>query len=102
MLPPLLPSARAFGRWTGPAGVRHRRGMPSPPRNGHAPAGPDALTVRELEVLEQLKSGKSTKLIAVALGLSARTVDLHRANIKRKLGLRTGAELIAYASQRLG
>lgn len=60
-----------------------------------------ALTVRELEVLELLKTGRTTKEIARALDLSARTVDLHRANMKRKLGLRTGAELIAFASHRL-
>lgn len=60
-----------------------------------------ALTVRELEILELLKTGRTTKEIARALDLSARTVDLHRANVKRKLGLRTGAELIAFASNRL-
>lgn len=60
-----------------------------------------ALTPRELQVLEQLKTGKTTKQIAAALGISARTVDLYRASIKKKLGLRTGAELIAFASQHL-
>lgn len=60
-----------------------------------------SLTVREREVLEQLKQGKTTKEIARALGISARTVDLHRATIKRKLGLRTGVELVAYAFNRL-
>lgn len=71
-------------------------------RNHVGPApGTAALTVRELEVLELLKTGKTTKEIANALGLSGRTVDLHRANMKRKLGLRTGAELIAFASNRL-
>lgn len=59
-----------------------------------------ALTARELQVLELLKQGKSTKEIATALGLSVRTVDSHRATLKQKLALRTGAELIAYASQR--
>lgn len=59
-------------------------------------AGADAartLTLRELEILEQLRSGKTTKEIAFDLGLSTRTVDIHRANIKRKLGLRSGTEL---------
>lgn len=60
-----------------------------------------SLTLRELQVLEQLSQGKSTKEIAAALGLSVRTVDLHRSHIKKKLGLRTGAELIAFASHRL-
>ena len=73
-----------------------RRRMPAP-----AAAPQPVLSVRELDVLELLRNGKSTKQIAAALRLSARTVDLHRANMKRKLGLRTGAELIAYASQKL-
>jgi len=59
------------------------------------------LTPREIEVLQLLKAGRTTKEIAAALDLSTRTVDIHRANIKRKLRLRTGAELIAYASNRL-
>ncbi|MEJ8837896.1 response regulator transcription factor [Ramlibacter sp. AN1133] len=59
------------------------------------------LTPREIEVLQLLKSGRTTKEIARVLDLSIRTVDIHRANIKRKLRLRTGAELIAYASSRL-
>lgn len=59
------------------------------------------LTPREIDVLQLLKSGRTTKEIAAALDLSIRTVDIHRANIKRKLRLRTGAELIAYASSRL-
>lgn len=56
-----------------------------------------ALSLRELEVLEFLRTGKTTKEIAFELGLSNRTVDIHRANIKRKLGLRSGTELIAFA-----
>jgi DNA-binding NarL/FixJ family response regulator len=59
------------------------------------------LTPREIEVLQALKGGRTTKEIAASLDLSTRTVDIHRANIKRKLRLRTGAELIAYASSRL-
>ncbi|MGV3571319.1 MAG: response regulator [Ramlibacter sp.] len=66
-----------------------------------SPAGAAAapLTERELEVLGELGAGKTTKEIAASLRLSVRTVDIHRATIKRKLGLRTGAELIAYASR---
>ena len=71
--------------------------------SGHAPAHaePLSLSSRELEVLELLKSGKSTKEIARSMEVSVRTVDIHRARLKRKLGLRTGAELIAFASSRL-
>ncbi len=62
-----------------------------------ARSGTSALSTRELEVLEKLGKGKTTKEIAFELNLSARTVDIHRANIKRKLGLRSGAELMAYS-----
>lgn len=60
-----------------------------------------SLSLRELQVLELLREGKTTKEIATALDLSVRTVDIHRANLKKKLGLRSGAELIAFASSRL-
>lgn len=60
-----------------------------------------SLSAREFEVLELLKSGKSTKEIAMLMAVSVRTVDIHRSRIKHKLGLRTGAELIAFASSRL-
>ena len=59
------------------------------------------LSARELEVIELLGAGKTTKGIAFALGLSARTVDIHRANLKKKLGLKSGAELISWAASRL-
>lgn len=68
---------------------------------GQRPSAPEdaasTLSLRELEVLEFLRTGKTTKEIAFILGLSNRTVDIHRANIKRKLGLRSGTELIAFA-----
>lgn len=66
-----------------------------------AQGGPAAfLSVRELQVLELLREGRTTKEIAARLHLSHRTVDIHRANLKKKLGLRSGAELIAFASSR--
>lgn len=68
---------------------------------GPPQGGAGTFSAREFEVLQLLKSGKSTKEIARVMDVSIRTVDLHRARIKRKLGLRTGAELIAFASSRL-
>jgi DNA-binding NarL/FixJ family response regulator len=61
----------------------------------------DSLTPRELKIMELLRAGNTTKQIASVLDCSVRTVDVHRATIKRKLRLRTGAELIAFASNRL-
>lgn len=85
-------NARLLGRFL-------HRARPTSVENA-APNGME-LTLREIEVLQLLKAGRTTKEIAAALELSARTVDIHRANIKRKLHLRSGAELIAFASSRL-
>jgi DNA-binding NarL/FixJ family response regulator len=57
------------------------------------------LSAREQEVLQQLAGGHSNKQIARALDLSVRTVETHRLNIKRKLGIEGQAELIRYAVQ---
>ena len=62
-----------------------------------AHAEPVSLSPRELDVMEQIKAGKTSKEIAHRLGISPRTVELHRANIKRKLHLRTGVEVVAFA-----
>lgn len=58
---------------------------------------PDDLTPREVEVLGLLALGYMNPEIADQLVLSVRTVETHRANIQRKTGLNTRAELIAYA-----
>ena len=59
----------------------------------------EALTTREQEVLRHIANGESNKQIARALDLSVRTVETHRLNIKRKLGIEGQAELIKYAVQ---
>ncbi|MES2127381.1 MAG: response regulator transcription factor [Pseudomonadota bacterium] len=60
------------------------------------------LTSREFEVLRHLAAGESNKQISRALDLSVRTVETHRLNIKRKLGIEGQAELIKYAVQHAG
>jgi len=57
----------------------------------------EALTRRELEVLQLLVEGKSNKEIAQVLQLSANTVAVHRANIMDALGIHKTAELVVYA-----
>lgn len=59
-----------------------------------------SLSPRELVVLEMIGKGKTTKEIAQDLGLSPRTVDIHRANIKKKLALKSSAEIVAFAIAR--
>ncbi|PQO97403.1 DNA-binding response regulator [Massilia phosphatilytica] len=64
------------------------------------PAAQDnQLTSREQEVLYHIANGESNKQIAKALDLSVRTVETHRLNIKRKLGIEGQAELIKFAVQ---
>ncbi|OAE52106.1 DNA-binding response regulator [Achromobacter xylosoxidans] len=55
------------------------------------------LTQRERDVLRHIADGHANKQIAQMLGLSVRTVETHRLNIKRKLGIDGQAELIKYA-----
>jgi DNA-binding NarL/FixJ family response regulator len=55
------------------------------------------LTPRELQVLQLIVEGKSTKQVSVQLNLSVNTVGVHRANIMRGLGIHNMAELVAYA-----
>lgn len=70
--------------------------------HGHAQAVHDAaldrlrrLTRREFQVVERLAQGTPNKLIAHDMGLSARTIEMHRANALDKLEVRNVAELIA-------
>ncbi len=58
----------------------------------------DNLSDRELHVFQLIGSGLGTKKIAYALNLSVKTIETHRENIKRKLGLRSGAELTDQAT----
>ncbi|MGD2152865.1 MAG: response regulator transcription factor [Gemmatimonadales bacterium] len=57
----------------------------------------DSLSDRELEVLELIGRGLTTRQIAQRLHLSKKTVDTYRDHLKRKLQLRTANELVRYA-----
>ena len=57
------------------------------------------LSDREFEVFQLIGQGRSTKEIAASLNLSAKTVEVHRLNIKQKLDIHTAGELIHYASR---
>ncbi len=61
----------------------------------HSPV--ERLSDREFEIFEFIGQGLGTRQIAEHLRLSARTVEVHRANIKRKLGLARGTDLVHFA-----
>jgi two-component system response regulator FixJ len=56
-----------------------------------------ALTPREREVLDGLAKGLPNKTIAYDLGISPRTVEIHRANVMSKLGVRSLSEALRFA-----
>ena len=60
----------------------------------------ETLTTREREVLHLGAEGNSNKEIGSRLSISPRTAETHRANLMRKLGLRTQTDLIRYALRR--
>jgi len=58
------------------------------------------LTVREREVLKLLAEGRTVRSAASLLGLSVKTVDAHKFNLMRKLGIHNKAELVMWAIQK--
>ena len=66
--------------------------------NGNQNTGSlEILTDREFEILQLVGGGKSPKEIAGELHLSPKTVAVHTTNLRRKLGLKTSAQLIRFA-----
>ena len=57
----------------------------------------DRLTPREREIVQLLSEGKSSKEVAVILGISVKTSETHRANIMRKLEIHSVSQLVRYA-----
>ena len=55
------------------------------------------VTARERELIQLLAEGRSNKEAASTLGISVKTIETHRANIMRKLHLRSVSELVRYA-----
>jgi len=66
----------------------------SPPRT---PGDIAPLSDRELDVLRRAARGQTNKEVAEGLDIAVKTVEVHKANAMRKLGLRSRAELIRYA-----
>lgn len=66
--------------------------------NNGVPSSPaERLTDRELEVFDLIGHGQTTREMAETLGLSPKTIESHRVNIKRKMGAETVPELIRQA-----
>jgi DNA-binding NarL/FixJ family response regulator len=83
-------SVAATGRYFSPV-IAQRLLQPS------EPSVTDALTQRQVEILKLLAHGKAAKEIGYELGLSSKTVDVHRARIMERLDLHDIASLTRYA-----
>jgi len=55
------------------------------------------VTAREREIIQLVAEGQSSKEAAATLGISVKTIEAHRANIMRKLRLRSVSDLVRYA-----
>lgn len=64
-------------------------------RDAHSPFG--LLTDREFEIYQLIGRGSNTREIAGQLGLSTKTVDVHRSNLKAKLGVKDMTALVRHA-----
>lgn len=90
-----LETVMAGGTYLGPkANTAMRQYLSGGPDQGQK-----ALSSREVQVLQQVVDGKTSREIALNLSLSVRTVDSHRANIMQKLSIRDVPGLTKYAIQ---
>src|SRR5436190_1657895 len=62
----------------------------------HAAERLDELTPREVEVADLFADGLTGRQIGVKLGISPKTVDIHRGKIKMKFGVKTSVALVKY------
>ncbi len=71
--------------------------LKSAPKPAAPETPPVPLSTRETEVIKLLAQGHSNKDVARQLGISVKTVDTHRTNLMRKIGLHSITELVRYA-----
>lgn len=66
-------------------------------RTSHQGDSPDSLTARQREILQMIAEGKTTKQMALILGVSVKTIESHRAQLMKRLGLQDVASLVKHA-----
>jgi two-component system response regulator NreC len=61
---------------------------------------PDPLSARERQVVQLIVAGKSTREVAMLLGISPKTAESHRGRLMHKLDIHETASLVRYAIRR--
>lgn len=90
----------AGGRYVSPELSEQVLGAMMDRSSGEATDPYGTLTAREREVFQLMAEGKTNHQVAEALFISGRTVETHRANVLRKLGLHSQSDVVRYAMQR--
>ena len=90
----------AGGRFLSPPLSEHAIARYSAKSRGAELDAFETLTTREREVLQLVAEGRTSPEIAQLMFISPRTVETHRGNVLRKLGLRTHSDLVRYAIRR--
>ena len=72
-------------------------GYLEPNSTGSSDSSWDTLTLREREVIKLIAEGNTNKMIARLLSISVKTVEKHRGNMMKKLGLHSASKITAYA-----
>jgi len=94
-----LRTVRSGRTYLSPAAKALLAGHGATPSAEKGPTGFEGLTARESEILYAIGGSLTTREIAEKFGLSGRTVDVHRVNIRRKLGCTSLAEVLVKAME---
>jgi DNA-binding NarL/FixJ family response regulator len=96
-IPLTLETQELFARGMSGPSLRNRTAPQAGAHHATVRGGTRSFTVREWQVFDLLLSGLSSKQIAYELQISSRTVEIHRANLMRKMGVRNTVSLIRAA-----
>jgi DNA-binding NarL/FixJ family response regulator len=86
-----------FARGMSDSSLRNQSQLQAGAQPRRVRSGTQSFTAREWQVFDHLLSGLSSKQIAYELQISSRTVEIHRANLMRKMGVRNTVSLIRAA-----
>lgn len=97
LLPLTQETQQLFARGLMGSSFQDKSGVQSSAAQSAGKRGTRSFTAREWQVFDLLLSGLSSKQIAYELDISSRTVEIHRANLMRKMGVRNTVSLIRAA-----